>query len=85
VPLRVRVLTKTHSPPKEVPLVVALQARTITVLALSIAVVLPSFSFEIYSKVLTTTSFARNCLYVPTITFLIFWVGGISFSEGSLP
>jgi len=67
-----RVLTKTHSPPKEIQLVVALQACTSTVLALSVAVVLPSSSFEIYGKVLTTTSFTKIVYIFPQLLFL-FW------------
>lgn len=45
------------------------QAHAGTFLALTIPVVLPQFSFEVYSKVLTTASFIKNCQYILTITF----------------
>lgn len=48
---------------------VAWQARAGTVLTLSIPVVLPQFSFEDYSRVLTTDSFFKNCQYILIITF----------------
>ena len=50
------------------PRSVASQARAGTVLALSFAVVLPPFSFAMYSTVLTTASFIINCPFITTRT-----------------
>jgi hypothetical protein len=60
------------------------QARAGTVLALSIPVILPQFSFEITAEYWQTASFIKTCQYILIITFWkLYFMGKIFLSHVS--